>query len=290
MSEITSQKISKMSYVKLMAFLEEVNRPPGGKDSIRVAVQNCFITKDSKVLDIGCNTGYCSFEIVHLSRCSVTGIDISPVMIRTAKKFQKEDPLGNLIKFRVADAMHLPFTKKMFDVGRQMALLNQSTSGYGWIDATTFQGYSETWNEFLLSYVNTCGSRLSETKIVDQESVAKAVAIARGTDLTLNSPCLLHRDLKLTNFLVDEKGKMWIIDWENAILGDPLYDLAIVGAREGHNFVWQNLVKGRLLEVDSPRYQLYETLALFGFLDFGRRYDQQYEWLRKRLVKLLSVL
>jgi len=116
MSEITPQKISKMSYVELMAFLEEVNRPPGGKDSIRVAVQNCFITKDSKVLDIGCNTGYCSFEIAHLFRCSVTGIDTSPAMIRTAKKFQKEDPLGNLIKFRVADAMHLPFTKEMFDV------------------------------------------------------------------------------------------------------------------------------------------------------------------------------
>lgn len=126
MIEITPQKISKMSYVELMAFLEEVNRPPGGKNSIRVAVQNCFITKDSKVLDIGCNTGYCSFEIARLSRCLVTGIDISPAMIMAAKKFQEEDPLGNLIKFRVADAMYLPFAKEMFDVvisGRSTAFI-----------------------------------------------------------------------------------------------------------------------------------------------------------------------
>lgn len=109
------QKIKAMNYVELMAFLGEVNRPPGGKDSIRQVVQNCFIIKDSKVLDIGCNTGYCSFEIAHLAKCSITGIDISPEMIKTAKKFQKEDPLGNLIKFRVANAMNLPFEAETFN-------------------------------------------------------------------------------------------------------------------------------------------------------------------------------
>ena len=86
METITKEKIKKMSYVDLMAFLGEVNRPPGGKNSIRLLVQNCFITKDSKVLDIGRNTGYVSFEIAHLARCSVVGIDINKNMIEVAKK------------------------------------------------------------------------------------------------------------------------------------------------------------------------------------------------------------
>ena len=116
METITKEKIKKMSYVDLMAFLEEVNRPPGGKNSIRLVVQNCFITKDSKVLDIGCNTGYVSFEIAHLARCSVVGIDINKNMIEVAKKNRKKDPLGHLIKFKVADAMSLPFPDEVFDV------------------------------------------------------------------------------------------------------------------------------------------------------------------------------
>ncbi len=116
MTRIVLQKIKKMSYVDLMAFLGEVNRPPGGKDSIRVLVQNCFVTKDSKVLDVGCNTGYISFEIARLAKCSIVGVDISENMIKSAKKIKKKDPLGHLMEFKVADAMNLPFQKETFDI------------------------------------------------------------------------------------------------------------------------------------------------------------------------------
>ncbi|MEW2268306.1 phosphotransferase, partial [Streptomyces sp. NPDC047868] len=38
--------------------------------------------------------------------------------------------------------------------------------------------------------------------------------------------CLLHGDLHRENFILDSAGKVWAIDWELAMLGDPLYDLA----------------------------------------------------------------
>ncbi|MDR3080942.1 MAG: aminoglycoside phosphotransferase family protein [Streptomyces sp.] len=38
--------------------------------------------------------------------------------------------------------------------------------------------------------------------------------------------CLLHADLHRENFIVDDQGRLWTIDWELAVLGDPLYDLA----------------------------------------------------------------
>ncbi|MFC7309415.1 phosphotransferase [Streptomyces monticola] len=38
--------------------------------------------------------------------------------------------------------------------------------------------------------------------------------------------CLLHGDLHRENFIVDGDGRLWVIDWELAMLGDPLYDLA----------------------------------------------------------------
>ena len=82
MKKITLQKIKEMGYVDLMAFLGEVNRPPGGKDAVRILTQNCFFTKDFKVLDVGCNTGYVSFEIARLTKCSVIGVDINENMIK----------------------------------------------------------------------------------------------------------------------------------------------------------------------------------------------------------------
>lgn len=38
--------------------------------------------------------------------------------------------------------------------------------------------------------------------------------------------CLLHADLHRENFVVDAGGHLWTIDWELAMFGDPLYDLA----------------------------------------------------------------
>jgi len=38
--------------------------------------------------------------------------------------------------------------------------------------------------------------------------------------------CLLHADLHRENFIVDAEGGLWTIDWELAMFGDPLYDLA----------------------------------------------------------------
>ena len=105
-----------MSYVDLMAFLGEINRPPGGKDSVRRVIQNCFINKESKVIDVGCNTGYCSFEIVHTAKCHVTGVDLNRNMIKAADGFKKKDPFGFLVDFKIADAMKLPFKSEVFDV------------------------------------------------------------------------------------------------------------------------------------------------------------------------------
>ncbi|MEC4015687.1 phosphotransferase [Streptomyces sp. H27-D2] len=38
--------------------------------------------------------------------------------------------------------------------------------------------------------------------------------------------CLLHGDLHRENFIVDVDQRLWTIDWELAMIGDPVYDLA----------------------------------------------------------------
>ncbi|MFF8096106.1 phosphotransferase [Streptomyces sp. NPDC016675] len=47
-----------------------------------------------------------------------------------------------------------------------------------------------------------------------------------ATGLTERPFCLLHADLHRENFVIDPEGGLWTIDWELAMVGDPLYDLA----------------------------------------------------------------
>ncbi|MCL2552718.1 MAG: phosphotransferase [Actinomycetia bacterium] len=48
----------------------------------------------------------------------------------------------------------------------------------------------------------------------------------RRPELTDRPRKLLHGDLHRKNFVVDRAGGLWTIDWELALVGDPLYDLA----------------------------------------------------------------
>ncbi|MGW0938274.1 phosphotransferase [Streptomyces sp. NPDC002666] len=49
---------------------------------------------------------------------------------------------------------------------------------------------------------------------------------SRAADLTPRSFALVHGDLHRRNLIVDGAGDLWTIDWELAMIGDPLYDLA----------------------------------------------------------------
>ncbi len=116
--EITPEQIKEMDYVSFMGFLNETNRPPGGKDSMRRMAQNAFLTKDSHVLHSGCNTGYCSFELGHLTKCRVTALDINDKMLASAnERLSKEpEPYKDMISFEKGDAHTLRFADESFDL------------------------------------------------------------------------------------------------------------------------------------------------------------------------------
>ncbi|MEV6261225.1 aminoglycoside phosphotransferase family protein [Streptomyces sp. NPDC051784] len=52
-------------------------------------------------------------------------------------------------------------------------------------------------------------------------------AMRRRARLLTERPfSLLHGDLHRMNLVVDQADDLWVIDWELAVIGDPLYDLA----------------------------------------------------------------
>lgn len=59
---------------------------------------------------------------------------------------------------------------------------------------------------------------------LDDDSFRKLRKQVSG--LTERPFCLLHADLHRENFVVDAEDRLWTIDWELAMFGDPLYDLA----------------------------------------------------------------
>lgn len=118
LNNFSPAEIERMPYVKFMARLKETNRPPGGSVAIEQFVQGCYIRPEKKVLDIGCNTGYVSFEIARLSGAEVIGVDIDSAMIDSAKDYlnQEVKELQEKITFQVADGKKLPFPDSTFDV------------------------------------------------------------------------------------------------------------------------------------------------------------------------------
>lgn len=116
MANEPQKSIGKMGYVEFMAFLGEVNRPPGGKKMLRLMAQNTFMIPSYKVLHIGSNTGSSTMEIAHLTKCRVVGIDKSKAMVKCAKLMNKNDFYFPYVKFITADVRKLPFNDAKFDL------------------------------------------------------------------------------------------------------------------------------------------------------------------------------
>jgi ubiquinone/menaquinone biosynthesis C-methylase UbiE len=72
-----------------------------------------FISKKSKILDVGCGSGRFSIGVAQL-RHIVTGIDITPAAITAASKKTKNLKLRN-VNFFVGDMTEMPFRNNEFD-------------------------------------------------------------------------------------------------------------------------------------------------------------------------------
>lgn len=71
-----------------------------------------------KVLDVGCGGGFLSNELAKFGH-NVTGVDISPESLNVAR----EHDVTKTVDYQLADAFHLPFGDKTFDVVTAMDFL-----------------------------------------------------------------------------------------------------------------------------------------------------------------------
>jgi len=69
-----------------------------------------LLTKDARVLDVGCGTGDLSIELFENSSANVVGIDFCAPMLELAKAKAPQ------LQFIEGDALNLPFAEASFDV------------------------------------------------------------------------------------------------------------------------------------------------------------------------------
>ena len=112
---LTKKDIEKMNYNELISITKETNRPPGGINSIIEIINNIFINKNTKVLEVGTSTGFTSLELARLIKCKITAIDINELSIKECRERAKKLNIKN-IKFEIGNVESLKFKNKSFDI------------------------------------------------------------------------------------------------------------------------------------------------------------------------------
>ena len=99
-----------------------VLHPDGFRATKRLA-EACHIDEGSKVIDIACGKGTTATYLAQDYGCKVLGIDISEDLIGEAEHLAKRKRLQDRVRFRVGDALKLPFSEDEFDAAVSQAML-----------------------------------------------------------------------------------------------------------------------------------------------------------------------
>lgn len=115
---LTSTDIEKMEYTDFIALLKETNRCPGGKKTIRRIRELLHVDAQTKILDVGCNTGFTSLELARITPARVWGIDVSESCVIEAKELLAQDveDMQSRVTFQVGSAYAIPFPDNEFDL------------------------------------------------------------------------------------------------------------------------------------------------------------------------------
>lgn len=116
----------KIGYPSFVAKSGQVNTPPGSYKTIKTWIRESFMSSNSKVLEIGCSTGFISYQINSYTGAKVVGIDLSPESVEKAKKNCKG---VRGCKFFVGDASKLEFPDSSFThviIGGHLPWVNKS--------------------------------------------------------------------------------------------------------------------------------------------------------------------
>lgn len=100
-------------YRSLVAKSGQVNTPPGSYKTIKEWIANSFLGPHSRVLEVGCSSGFITIEIARYVQASCFGLDVHQESIKAARENVDPYVAGN-ISFVCGDAGSLQFRDHSF--------------------------------------------------------------------------------------------------------------------------------------------------------------------------------
>jgi ubiquinone/menaquinone biosynthesis C-methylase UbiE len=108
--------IDEMNYSQLVGIVRERNRPSGGLRTINEVCTFAKVGCNTKVLEIGCNTGFTAVNMALLTKCKITGIDLNSESVEEARRYAKKQGVSPHTTFQVGDATALQYNDESFDL------------------------------------------------------------------------------------------------------------------------------------------------------------------------------
>jgi SAM-dependent methyltransferase len=87
----------------------------GGRAATKHLVAKMRLGGSEHVLDIGCGIGGAARYVAVSTGCRVTGIDLTPEYIETARELSRRTGVGDRTRFEAGSALRMPFTDASFD-------------------------------------------------------------------------------------------------------------------------------------------------------------------------------
>jgi aminoglycoside phosphotransferase (APT) family kinase protein len=129
-------------------------------------------------------------------------------------------------------------------LGRAVRSLHAvAVDGFGLLDPGAWdaagppRGACDSWPEFLLTHLDAHVAACRRDGALTADEAADALACHRDAEaqLATQTGALLHGDLANRNVLVEDGALSAILDWEDALAGDPLFDVACWGTFVGNH-------------------------------------------------------
>ena len=97
------------------------------------------------------------------------------------------------------------------------------------------------------------------------DGYADAYAVAKRIESTLGPrpEAHCHNDLLAANLIADESGRLWLVDWEYAGMGDPYFDLANLAVNNGLSEQAERALLDAYGETDHARLTLMRYMSDF---------------------------
>ena len=172
-------------------------------------VKGCRISTDSLVLDVGCGVGLMPCYLARNYGCDVTGVDVTPKMIGTARAEARRRGVADATRWAIADAQALPFASGSFDavlVESVRVFLDDIAQGFreytrvvkpggyvGVTESTWMAEPNQDTDAFYTAIGGTAKSKEAWLGLMTQAGLADVTGYARSVDFGVEARGRLKR-------------------------------------------------------------------------------------------------